>query len=58
MRRVAAGRTLWAVVPGQLHVAIESDADLAALARLELVAVELDGVGVREDNTVANTDDF
>ena len=33
---------------------VERDADLAALARLELVAVQLHGVRVREDEVVAD----
>ena len=48
-------RTIGRIVVRQRPVAVERDTDLAALLRLELLAVELHGVGVREDDAVAHT---
>lgn len=47
-------RTLWPIVIGHGPVAVERDANLAALALLEVGAVELDGVRVCEDDVVSD----
>lgn len=47
--------TFGAVIVWHRPVAVERDADLPALPLLELFAISLDGIGVREDDTVANT---
>lgn len=55
MRKKREGLTLGRVVVRQGHIAIEGDANLAALSSLELLAVELACVRVREDQVVADT---
>ncbi len=48
-------RTLGRVIVGYRPVAVERDADLTALLRLEFFAVEFRGVRVRENDMVSDT---
>ena len=48
-------RTLRRIVPRLLPMAVERNSDLATLSRLELLAVELDSVGMRKDQVVSHT---
>jgi hypothetical protein len=47
-------RTFRGVVPWDSHVTVESNANLATLLELELVAVQLHGVSMGENEVVAN----
>ena len=48
-------RTIGGVVVWQRPVSVESDTDLTTLLRLELLAVGLDSVRVRNDDGVSDT---
>jgi hypothetical protein len=47
--------TLGRVVVGLRPIAVKSDTDFPFLNWLELFPVELDGIGMCDDDTVANT---